>query len=56
MTEADYREARYVFARHMPGFSAEEFDGLELSEIDGYMQCLIRELEQQRKALEGSKG
>lgn len=56
MTEADYREARYVFARHLPGISADEFDGLEVAEIDGYMQCLIRELEQQRKALEAPKG
>lgn len=55
MTEADYREARYVFARHMPGFSALEFDGMETHEIDGYMRLLIRELEKQRQAMDSPK-
>jgi hypothetical protein len=40
----------------MPGVSVEEFDAMETAEIDGYMQCLIRELERQRQALENPKG
>lgn len=50
MSEAEYLESRYMFARHLPGVSGDEFNELTVEQVDVLVEHLMQEMDAQARA------